>query len=242
LGTAATSSPAPVLLGDQTIGATDVSQRHLTPTPPGATDAPAGPAAGGASALVGAASPGSAAMTASVAAADATAAARAQPAPLPAAPADQPSTAAGAPADAGVRAAALIRDQMPVLVTRIMYDTQELLRVGAIGPDVVTVRQVLESLAAALERNDPATFGYSYSRAARPNIPQINDQTLPYHLGLQISGMFEAILRDTFNQGFAGDPALRGASVALLAQMTGPAKRSLLGEPRALVQWQAPRI
>ncbi len=242
LGTSATASPAPALLGDQTIGTTDVSQRHLTPTPPGASGAPTGPPAGGASALVAGPSPGSAAMTPSVAAADASAAARAQPAPMPPTPADQPTTAAGAPADAGARAAALIRDQMPILVTRILYDTQELVRVGAIGPDVVTIRQVLESLAAALERGDPATFGYSYSRAARPNIPQINDQTLPYHLGLQISGMFEAILRDTFNQGFAGDPALRGASVTLLAQMSGPAKRALLGEPRALVQWQAPLI
>jgi hypothetical protein len=162
-----------------------------------------------------------------------------RPAPEAAPPAPEaPSTGTGVAA----RAAALIRDQIDILTLRVVYDAQELVRVGAEGPDPVTVRAILETFAAALEHGDQQTFAYTYSRAARPNVPQINDQVLPFRIGLQIGGMFEGIMRDAFNENFADDPALRAASVQLLEQMAGPAKRALLGEPRELVQWQAPRI
>ena len=172
-----------------------------------------------------------------MAASDAAAAERAQPTAATEAAAETP-----VPADVGARAAALIRDQAEVLVMRIMYDTQELVRVGAHGVDPVTARAIVETYAAALEHGDARTFAYTYSRAARPMVPQINDQVLPFRLGLQIAATIEGILRDTFQQGFAGDPALQAASGQLLAQLSAPAQQALLIEPREIIQWQAPRI
>jgi hypothetical protein len=146
------------------------------------------------------------------------------------------------PADVGARAAALIREQEEVIVMRIMYDTQELVRVGAEALDPVTAHTIVQTFAAALEHGDARTFAYTYSRAARPMVPQINDQVLPFRLGLQIAATIEGILRDTFTQGFAGDPALQAASTHMLAQLSAPAQQALLIEPRELIQWQAPRI
>lgn len=157
---------------------------------------------------------------------------------------DRPPSSATIPPGppAAAQAAALIREQMEIIVGRILYDTQELLRVGALGPDPVNVRTIVEAFANALERGDAPTFAHTYSRSARSLVPQINDQVLPYRLGLQIGAMFEGILRDTLTTGFAGDPALAAASVRVLEQLAVPAKLALLGEPREIIQWQAPRI
>ncbi|MGI8588645.1 MAG: hypothetical protein ACR2M0_13310 [Chloroflexia bacterium] len=235
IGGSATETPAPSLLGSQTFAPAAAAQ--TTAASPAPSPAQPGPAAGGREVLTGSASPGQA-MSPAVAAADMRAAGEAQP------PAQTPTAPPAEAAQTGVgqRAAALIRDQMDVLVLRIFADTQELLEVAAAPPDPVTIRTVLETMASAFERGDGRTFAYTYSRTARPVHQQINDQVLPFGLGLQVGGMFEAILRDTFDQGFASDPALRSASVGLLAEMAAPAKRALLGEPSVLVQWQAPRI
>jgi len=221
------------VLGDQT-ASPPPSPATSTPTP---TTEAANRIAGGSvtETVSGGRSTG---QSASVAATDAGVADRMRPMPEAAPGAPEPPPAGGA----GARAAALIRDQMDILTLRIVYDAQELVRVGAEGPDPITVRTILETFAAALERGDQQTFSYTYSRAARANVPQINDQVLPFRIGLQIGGMFEGVMRDAFNEGFADDPALRAASVRLLEQMAGPAKLALLGEPQELVQWQAPRI
>ena len=270
-GGSTTSTPAPAVLADQTItppgagrGPLPAQAHEVHPqaepaaqveTRPAVTPAPAaGPPAappGASGSTAGAASasaPGTEAPllagaqaasvgNPSVAASDAGAAERAQPTAATAAAVDTP-----VPAEVGARAAALIRDQADVLVMRIMYDTQELVRVGAQGVDPVSARVIVESYAAALEHGDPMTFAYTYSRAARPMVPQINDQVLPFRLGLQIAATIEGILRDTFTQGFAGDPALQAASTHLLAQLSAPAQQALLIEPREIIQWQAPRI
>src|SRR5579859_3304815 len=163
--------------------------------------------------------------------------------PVLGSPTITPSEASGAAGiTAGARAAALIREQMEILTLRILYDTQDLLRPAAHGSDPVTIRQVLATLATALEKGDATTFAYTYSRTARPLQQQINDQVLPYQLGLQISSLFEGIIRDTFNQGFAQDPELRIDSNRLFDQLAAPAKRALLGEPQAIVQWQTPQM
>jgi hypothetical protein len=268
-GGSTTIAPAPAVLADQTIPAPGAGSGPLpapahevhpqagseanVETRPAVTLAPAGgppapPPGGSGAAAASATAPGSgtplsavaAAATGgstSVAAGDAAAAERAQPTAAAEAAADTQ-----VPADVGARAAALIRDQAEVLVMRIMFDTQELVRVGAHGVDPVTARAILDTYAAALEHGDARTFAYTYSRAARPMVPQINDQVLPFRLGLQIAATIEGILRDTFQQGFAGDPALQGASTQLLAQLSAPAQQALLIEPREIIQWQAPRI
>ena len=71
---------------------------------------------------------------------------------------------------------------------------------------------------------------------------QINDQTIPYMPGAQLGGHVEGVLRDTISRGFRADAALAEQALALLDEWFSPAYPALLGEPRALVQWQAPRI
>jgi hypothetical protein len=268
-GGSTTFSPAPAVLADQTIAPPGAgsgplpAQAHevhpqagpaapletrpaVTPAP--AAGPPAMPPGGSGAAAASATAPGSGLPLSAVAqvagvgnpavaATDAAAAERAQPTA-----AAEAATDTQVPVDVGARAAALIRDQAEVLVMRIMFDTQELVRVGAHGVDPVTARVILDTYAAALEHGDARTFAYTYSRAARPMVPQINDQVLPFRLGLQIGATIEGILRDTFEQGFAGDPALQAASTHLLAQLSAPAQEALLIEPRELTQWQAPRI
>jgi hypothetical protein len=268
-GGSTTATPAPAVLADQTItppgaGRGPVpAQAHevhpqagpaaqLEPRPAvtvaPAAGPPATPPGGSGAAAASASAPGTGLPLSAVAqvagvgnpavaATDAAAAERMQPTADTAAAAETP-----VPADVGARAAALIRDQEEVLVMRIMYDTQELVRVGAEALDSVTAHIIVQTFAAALEHGDPRTFAYTYSRAARPMVPQINDQVLPFRLGLQIAATIEGILRDTFAQGFAGDPALQAASTHLLAQLSAPAQQALLIEPRELTQWQAPRI
>jgi hypothetical protein len=251
LGTA-TAAQAPAVLSTQSLPVVPASGEGAMGQGAGAASS----SAPGAGLPLTAAHPTVTAGSTSVAAADAAVADRTRPlGPLPDAPAPDktqrlpdlpdaaPTDAAQqAPADVGARAAAAIRDQMEPLAMRIQYDTQELLRVGAAAPDPVTIRLILDTWAHALERGDGQTFAYTFSRADGTLPEQINDQVLPYNLVIQIGGYFEAIVRDTLSEAFAGEPALAAASSRLLDELAAPAKRALLGEPRSLIQWQAPRV
>ncbi len=230
---AATTASAPPVMAGETFPPAPSTATGGETVVPGST--PRAPVTGGEPATPLAAGRGQGQST-QVAATDAAAADRMRAIPTAEGPPATP------PAGAAARVAALIRDQMDILALRVAYDTQELVRVGGEALDPVSIRAMLETLAAALERADVQTFAYTYSRAARPMIPQINDQVLPFQLGLQIGGMVEGILRDTVESQPDWDPALRAAGVQALEQMAAPAKRALLGEPRELVQWQAPRI
>jgi hypothetical protein len=156
-----------------------------------------------------------------------------EPVPAPAIPADAPNlpTAIGE----------LWREQVDIMAARIFMDTQVLFGVGAIPPDVVTLKTIILNMAEALERGDRASFLYTFGRNGREVSAQINDQTIPYLPGLQIGGHIEGVLRDTINDGFKADPDLRRQAQDLLDEWCSPAYPALLGEPRALMKPLAPR-
>ncbi len=156
-----------------------------------------------------------------------------EPVPAPAIPADAPTL----PEAIGQ----LWREQLDIMAARIFMDTQVLFGVGAIPPDVVTLKIIILNMAEALERGDRASFLYTFSRNGREVSAQINDQTIPYLPGLQIGGNIEGVLRDTINDGFKADPTLRQQAQDLLDEWCSPAYPALLGEPRALMKPLAPR-
>jgi hypothetical protein len=156
-----------------------------------------------------------------------------EPVPAPAIPQDQPTLAE--------KVAQLWRQQVDVIAQRIFMDTQALFGVGAIPPDVVILRTIVLNLASALEQGNRASFLYTFGRNSREVSAQINDQTIPYLPGIQLGGHIEGVLRNTVSLGFRADPALRDEAQTLLDEWFSPAYPALLGEPRALVQWQAPR-
>lgn len=153
--------------------------------------------------------------------------------PAPAIPAD----AATLPEAIGQ----LWREQLDVMAARIFMDTQVLFGVGAIPPDVVTLKLIILNMAEALERGDRASFLYTFGRNGREVSAQINDQTIPYLPGLQIGGHIEGVLRDTINDGFKADPAQCQQAQDLLDEWCSPAYPALLGEPRSLMKPLAPR-
>jgi hypothetical protein len=155
-----------------------------------------------------------------------------EPVPAPAIPADAPTL----PEAIGQ----LWREQVDIMAGRIFMDTQVLFGVGAIPPDVVTLKIIILNMAEALERGDRASFLYTFGRNGREVSAQINDQTIPYLPGLQIGGHIEGVLRDTINDGFKADPALRRQAQDLLDEWCSPAYPALLGEPRALMKPLAP--
>jgi hypothetical protein len=152
--------------------------------------------------------------------------------PAPAIPADAPTLAEAI--------GQLWREQVDIMAGRIFMDTQVLFGVGAIPPDVVTLKIIILNMAEALERGDRASFLYTFGRNGREVSAQINDQTIPYLPGLQIGGHIEGVLRDTINDGFKADPALRRQAQDLLDEWCSPAYPALLGEPRALMKPLAP--
>jgi len=157
-----------------------------------------------------------------------------EPVPAPAIPQDEPTLAE--------KIAQLWREQADIIAQRIFMDTQALFGVGAVPPDVVITRTIVLNLANALERGDQASFLFTFARNAREVSAQINDQTIPYLPGVQLGGHIEGVLRDTVSRGFRTDAAQGEQAQALLDEWFSPAYPALLGEPRALVQWQAPRI
>ena len=154
--------------------------------------------------------------------------------PAPAIPADEPTLAE--------KIAQLWRQQADIIAQRIFMDTQALFGVGAIPPDVVILKSITLTLASALDQGNRASFLYTFGRNAREVSEQINDQTIPFQPGLQLGGHIEGVLRNTVTLGFRADPALHDEAQALLDDWFSPAYPALLGEPRALVQWQAPRV
>ena len=136
--------------------------------------------------------------------------------------------------------AQLWRERAGIIAARVFMDTQALFGVGAIPPDPVIVRIIVLQLADAVEQGDRARFLYAFTRSGREVGAQINDQTIPYRPGLQISGHIEGVLRDTLVSAFKSDPPRQQAALDLLTGWCAPGYPALLGEPAALVKNLAP--
>jgi hypothetical protein len=154
--------------------------------------------------------------------------------PAPAIPQDAPTLPE--------KIAQLWQEQVDIIAQRIFMDTQALFGVGAIPPDVVVLKTIVLNLASALEQGNQTSFLYTFGRNSREVSAQINDQTIPYMPGIQIGGHIEGVLRNTIDLGFRSDRALAEQAQALLDEWFSGAYPALLGEPRTLAKWQAPRI
>lgn len=101
--------------------------------------------------------------------------------------------------------ARIIEEQVGVIAQRLIYHSQMLLGVSALGTDPVSARDVPLAVAQALRQETAAPGIYALVNAGDAQIVQINDRTFPYRFNSQVAGLIEGILADTISYAYKDD-------------------------------------
>ncbi len=136
--------------------------------------------------------------------------------------------------------ARIFEEQIDIITQRVVYNTQMMLGVGAMGTDPVTARETTLIVANALRNQTPAAVEHSLVNLGDPQLSQVNDRTLPVKLNSQLAGLFEGILLETVSQAYKADPARQREARIMLQQLFQPANEAMQYQPKAMIAFQAP--
>jgi len=131
-------------------------------------------------------------------------------------PADQQGTAAAQPLTLSAQMAATFAEQADLIAQRLVFNTQVLYGVSAIGVDFVNARNSVLVIANALRSGQLELAEKSLMDLGYSQIEQVNDHTLPFKNNSLVAGMLEGILLDTVARSL-GD----GQQLAQAREMLG---------------------
>ena len=128
----------------------------------------------------------------------------------------------------------IITEQADVLAQRLVYHTQLLFGVGALGVDVVNARNSVLVVANALRNRSEDLAVSTLVNVGTPQNAQINDATLPFQNNSQVAGLLEGLILDVVMQAYRDDPARQHDARLLLEAYFQAANEYLLRRSRAL--------
>lgn len=144
------------------------------------------------------------------------------------------------PPSLGEDMARVIEAQADIIAQRLVYHSQMMMGVGAVGADVVNARNTTLIVASALRNHADSLAEHSLINLGYPEIAQVNDQTLPFKTNSQVAGLLEGLLIDTLTKAYAGDAARLREATHLLDKIFERANEQMQNEPKALIEFQAP--
>lgn len=136
--------------------------------------------------------------------------------------------------------AGIIEREADTLAQRLVYHSQTMYGVGAVGVDVVSARNSALVFANALRNNATAQADHTLMNVGESQAVQINDGTLPFKNNVQVAGLLEGLIIDTVARAYAEDPATVRAARTMLDGLFQSANEKMQHQSRALVQLHGP--
>jgi hypothetical protein len=136
--------------------------------------------------------------------------------------------------------ARVIESQADIIVQRMVYHTQMMLGVSAVGTDPVNAQVATMTVVRALRTGDSGKLLYTLVSLGDAQLAQVNDHTLPFKFNAQVAGLFEGILVDTVSQAYKADPARRREARAMLEDLFIQANEQMQKQPKAMLAFNAP--
>jgi hypothetical protein len=144
------------------------------------------------------------------------------------------STSAGSPPSPPTPAfnlaediAGIIEREADILAQRLLYHSQTMYGVGAVGVDIVNARNAAMVLANALRNSADLQAEESLFGIGEPQLVQVNDATLPFKNNGQVAGLFEGLVLETLSRAYADNPARLQQARALLDGIFQPANERM---------------
>lgn len=163
---------------------------------------------------------------------------KAQSAPSAQPPAEAQS--AEAPLPLGADMARIFEENIDIITQRLVYNTQMMMGVSALGSDPVSARDTTLVVVNALRADNPNAIEHTLVNLGDAQLSQINDKTLPLKVNSQLAGLLEGILLDTVSRAYSGDSARLRDARAMLDGLFLPANEVMQSQPRSMVEFQAP--
>jgi hypothetical protein len=130
--------------------------------------------------------------------------------------------------------ATIIEGQVDVLAQRLVYHTQLMYGVGALGVDVVTARNSVVVFANALRNGTEQAAVHTLVCTGTSQNPQINDMTLPFKNNGQVAGLLEGLILDAVMFAYRDDPARQHDARLLIDSYAQAANEQLQRQTRSL--------
>lgn len=136
--------------------------------------------------------------------------------------------------------ARIIEEQIDIIAQKMIYHTQMLFGVSAMGLDPVNARQTALLVAASLRSASFTDAEHALVNLGDSTLVQINDQTLPFKVNSQVAGLLEGILIDTVSEQFAVDRARLREARELLDRLFQSANEEMQHQSKMMISSQAP--
>jgi hypothetical protein len=150
-------------------------------------------------------------------------------------------TALEAPLPLNADIARILEERADVVAQRLVYHSQMMLGVSAIGTDPVNARNATLAIANALRHDRRETVLFALSNLGDSQIAQVNDHTLPFNYNAQVAGLYEGILLDTITHAYNDNPDRRHEARMLLEKLFVEANEEALKGHKAQLPFLAPR-
>jgi hypothetical protein len=140
----------------------------------------------------------------------------------------------------GVDMARILEEEADVLAQQMVYHSQIMFGVGAMGTDAVNARNSVMIIANALRNGANAPAVHTLANLADAQISQVNDRTLPFKTHSQIAGLLEGLLLDSISRGYKDDSHKQREARAMLDGIFQKANERAWVTSKGLVAFQAP--
>lgn len=146
----------------------------------------------------------------------------------------------GAAVGLGAEIAQALEGEVDVIAQQMVYHSQIMFGVSAMGTDAVNARNSVLIVANALRSGSSGSAVKTLANLSDSQIAQVNDRTLPFSVGSQIAGLFEGLLADCVTRAFKGDGGKQREARIMLERIFQAANEQALAQPKGLVAFQAP--
>lgn len=158
----------------------------------------------------------------------------------PAATEGQATTALETPLPLNADMARILEERADVVAQRLVYHSQMMVGVSAIGTDPVNARNATLTIANALRHDRPQAVVVALTNLGVSQIAQVNDHALPFKYNAQLAGLYEGILLDTLAQAYHDNPDRQREARMALEKLFIEANEETQREHKAQLPFLAP--
>lgn len=146
----------------------------------------------------------------------------------------------GGAATLGADMARILVEDADVLAQQMVYHSQMMFGVSAMGTDAVNARNSVLVIANALRNGTNAPAVHALANLGDAQIAQVNDRTLPFKMGTQVAGLLEGLLLDSIGRAYKDDSDKQREARTMLERIFQAANEKAWAQPKGLVAFQAP--
>jgi len=136
--------------------------------------------------------------------------------------------------------ARILVEDADVLAQQMVYHSQMMFGVSAMGTDAVNARNSVLVIANALRNGTNAPAVHALANLGDAQIAQVNDRTLPFKMGTQVAGLLEGLLLDSIGRAYKDDSDKQREARTMLERIFQAANEKAWAQPKGLVAFQAP--